>query len=159
MTIKKFLRSGLTAAVMFFGCTGAAFAYTPPTLGSPQQNFGIQAVGPGLTDSHLTSAVSTNSTLVSTAQHTLFGFVVNNTTSTAYYLHFYNAAVAPTCSATTGIQFTYKIPVSTTTVVAVNQGMFGESFPLGLGFCLTGAGADGDTTNAATGVILDVLYK
>jgi len=157
--MKNFLKTTVAGAILALAMGCAAFAYNPPALGSPQQNFGIQAVGPGLTDNHLTSAASTNSTLVAAGQHTMFGFVVNNTTATAYYLHFYNSATAPTCTATTNIQFTYKIPVSTTTVVAVNQGMFGESFPAGLSYCLTGAAADGDNSNAATGVILDVLYK
>lgn len=156
--MKNFLKTSIVGAFMALAMGCAAFA-APPALGSPQQNFGILPTGPGLTDSHLTSAASNNSTLVAAGQHTLFGFSVNNTTSTAYYLHFYNSATAPTCTATTNIQYTYKIPVSTTTVVAVNTGAYGESFAAGLSFCLTGAAADGDNTNAATGVILDVLYK
>ncbi len=102
------------------------------------------------------SAASTNSTLVKTGKTMIRSLLVLNTTSVTYYLKFYNKATAPTCGTDTPV---LTIPVPN---AAGAGGGFALSVPdgfmfnLGLGFCLTGAIADNDTTVAATGVAINI---
>lgn len=107
------------------------------------------------------SAASNNSTLVATGARTLFAIpTALNTTATIYYVRFYNGAAAPTCSSGTGEVFSLPIPASTSGAgVVAELGPLGVSFPLGLGFCITGGGASNDNTNAVAGVTLNVVYK
>ena len=102
------------------------------------------------------SAANTNSTLMHSGWTTVIGITVINTTATVYYLKLYNKATAPTCGTDTPVQV-YAVPASTsgngfTTSVPIG-------FPLGAGFCLTGGIADNDTSNAATGITLNFVYK
>jgi len=157
--MKKILKFGVAATALAVTCAGSAMA-APPVLGSPQQNFGIVPAGQGMLDDHYASTTTTNSHLVGAAgQRTLFGVQVNNTVATLEYLHFYNGTAAPTCSATTNLELSITIPTSTITYFPINNGDFGEKFPLGMGYCLTHGGADGDTSTAVAGVYVDVFYK
>lgn len=114
----------------------------------------------GCTPYGFTSAATTNSTLISTGQHTLCALTAINTTATLYYLRVYDAAAAPTCSSATGFKFSLPIPASATGAgAAVPLGPFGLDFASGLGFCLTGGGSSTDNTSAATGVYLVGGYK
>lgn len=102
------------------------------------------------------STASTNSTLVRAGRTNLLVLLPINTTTTLYYLKLYNKATAPTCGTDTPL-WTVPVPFG-----ASNSGggvalpMGGLLFPLGLGFCLTGAIGDADTTNAATGVAINL---
>lgn len=114
----------------------------------------------GSTQYHYLSAASTNSTNVKAAPGQVFQVVAINTTSTLYYLKFYDKATAPTCGTDTVTQ-TYPVPGSS---AATGGGFvipipFGMNFANGIGFCLTGAVADNDTTSAATGVVINLLYR
>lgn len=104
---------------------------------------------------HYMSAASTNSTLVQGKATLVTSVVLANGTATAYYLKLYNKATAPTCGT--------DLPVTTITLPAngsVNVPFApGAYFSLGLGFCLTGAIADADATNAATGVSINLVYN
>lgn len=102
------------------------------------------------------SAASTNSTLVLGKSALLNSLVVVNTTTTLYYLKLYNKATAPTCGTDTPA-WTIPVPFGASSsgggvTVPMGQGLI---FSSGLGFCLTGAIADSDTTVAATGVAIN----
>jgi hypothetical protein len=102
------------------------------------------------------SAATTNSTLVKSGNTVLNALVPINTTVALYYLKLYNKATAPTCGTDTPL-WTVPIPFGASNSgsgVALPTG--GLQFPLGLGFCLTGGIADNDTTNAATGVAINM---
>lgn len=103
------------------------------------------------------SAASTNSTLVWPGRAILHVLAPVNTTTTLYYLKFYNKATAPTCG--TDIP-SLVIPVPFGATNAGGGAAFtstdGLIFPLGLGFCLTGGIADNDTTVAAAGVAINI---
>lgn len=108
------------------------------------------------------SAAGTNSTLVMAASPAigtgvnagvlLKTLVGSNSTATAYFLKLYNKASAPTCGTDTPVQ-TIELPAGQT--VPIDYGL-GSIYPLGLGFCLTGAIADNDTTAAAAGVAINL---
>jgi hypothetical protein len=104
-----------------------------------------------VTPYYLTSAASTNSSLVKNAPGSLYYIHVTNTTSTTYYLRLYNLASAPTCSSATG--FIESIPVFGTSVNGRTLKL-GVTFGTGIGFCLTGGGSSTDNTNAAVGVYI-----
>lgn len=104
---------------------------------------------------HYVSAASTNSTLVQGKATLLTGIVTGNSNGAAYYLKLYDKATAPTCGTDAPVM-TIVIPANGTTTTPLAPGAL---FSLGLGFCLTGAFADSDTTNAATGVSINFVYN
>lgn len=95
------------------------------------------------------SAATTNSTLIYGNGATLSWIVVGNTTATTYYLKLYNESTAPACGTDTPFM-RIPIPAGLDSIP-----IDGAQFPIGIGFCLTGALADADTTPAATGVALN----
>jgi hypothetical protein len=118
-------------------------------------SFSTHAQSMRVTPSHYLSAVSNNSTLVFPGPLLLQWIVAANTNaSTIYYLKLYNKATAPTCG-TDIPTLNIPIPPNNTGGGTVPIGVEGAQFPLGLGFCLTGALADNDNSNAATGVALN----
>lgn len=103
------------------------------------------------------SANTTNSTLVYASKGLLKTGVVINTTSTIYYLKLYDKATAPTCGTDTPV-WTLPVPFGNSGagggfVLPLADGL---QFANGIGFCLTGALADNDTTVAATGIVIDL---
>lgn len=116
------------------------------------------ALTTGSTPYHLLSTASTNSTNVKASAGTLFNIAVVNTTGVIYYLKFYDKASAPTCNSDTPV-LNIPIPANTFGAGIVVPGFIGFNFTLGIGFCLTGALADNDNTNAATGVAINLGYK
>lgn len=119
----------------------------------------LAAATGGCTPAHLLSTASTNATVVKGSAGTLCKLSAINTTASLYYLKFYNVASGPTCASDTVVA-TYPVPASTTGAgVEVNLGPFGEAYTVGIGFCLTGALADNDNTNAATGVVISYSSK
>lgn len=106
------------------------------------------------------SAANTNSTLVYPGRGLLENVTTINTTTTMYYLKFYDKVSAPTCNTDTVV---FKIPVP---FGAANSGggvvttfPSGLQFFKGIGFCLTAAAADSDNTGAATGVSISLAVK
>lgn len=95
------------------------------------------------------SAASLNPTLVFAAKGEVTDGVAVNSTSTIYYLKLYDKATAPTCGTDVPVA---TIPVLGTQSVRVPASLFVN----GIGFCLTGAIANNDTTNAATGVAVNL---
>jgi hypothetical protein len=109
---------------------------------------------------HLLSAASTNSTNIKPASGQLVTAVCINTTTTLYYLKFYDLAAAPTCNTST-VVLTIPCPFGASSsgggfVMTPGQA---AQFLNGIGMCLTGGIADNDNTNAATGVAVDVFFK
>jgi hypothetical protein len=109
------------------------------------------------------SAASTNSTLVMAgvgASGSIGGpagvllktAVLGNTTATGYFLKLYNKATAPACGTDLPVQ-TFPVPPNQTVPIDFGNGAI---FPLGLGFCLTGAIGDTDNTAAAAGVAINL---
>jgi hypothetical protein len=115
----------------------------------------------GATPYHYLSAASTNATNVKATAGTLYSLSLINTTATLYYLRLYDIATsAPTCSSATGVVHNIPIPANTAGAgVVLNMDGVGMLFANGIGFCLTGAFSDTDTTNAATGVAVNLTYK
>lgn len=107
----------------------------------------------------LTSAGSTNSTLVK-AGSTKLGFIhVINTVSAILYLKLYDKLTAPTIGTDVPVQ-TYAIP-HTSTAGAGFVLRFGDGlrFQLGLGFGMTTAAADASTAAVSAGdLILNMGY-
>lgn len=130
------------------------------TTHQPVDAFLAAATTGGCTPYGLASAASTNSSNIKASAGTLCSVSLINTTATLYYLRFYNAASAPTCSSATNFVLTVPVPASATGAgVVVNTGSFGWAFTTGISFCLTGGGSSTDNTNAATGVYLAASYK
>jgi hypothetical protein len=109
---------------------------------------------------HLLSAASTNSTNIKPAAGQVVGLVCINTTAALYYLKFYDLAAAPTCNSTPVVlSFPCPFGASSSGATVIVTPQQAVQFLNGIGICLTGAIADTDNTNAATGVVIDVLYK
>ena len=144
------LTNGLTYPLYSFaGTSGLVVTPTP----SP---------GQGCTPYHLAggSAASTNSTNVKASAGTVCDIHVINTTSTTYFLRLYNLASAPTCSSATGAVDTIPVPNNAGAGGGASLTFpMGVAYGTGIGFCLTGGGADTDNTNAATGVYISINYK
>jgi len=100
------------------------------------------------------SAASNNSTLILGGPALLQNIMIVNTTATQYFLKLYNKATPPTCGTDTPA-LRLPIPPNSVGGGVVALGTGDMKFPLGIGFCLTGAFADNDNTNAATGVALN----
>lgn len=114
----------------------------------------------GCLPGRLLSAASNNSTNIKASAGTLCELTVINTTATLVDLRLYDTSSAPTCSSATGVIANYPVQANTTSPgFSINLGMYGKAFATGIGFCLTGANADNDNTNAVTGVNLNWSYK
>ena len=106
------------------------------------------------------SAATTNATLVRPGNALINLLVVTNSTAALYYLKLYDVAAAPTCNTST-VVFKVAVPFGASSsggdlVIPLADGM---QFFNGIGFCLTGAIGDTDTTNAATGVTINFAIK
>lgn len=116
-------------------------------------------IGPA-TPFHAISTSSTNSTLVKSGAGLVGSIVALNPTVTLYYIKFSDTATAPVCGTTPVVQ-TYMIPFGSSNsgggiVLPIPTGI---QFNQGIGYCITGAVADNDTSNAASGLVIDVLFK
>jgi len=117
-----------------------------PVLGAPN---GTQWAKPY----HFFTAGTTNSTLIGAGTPTLL-WVTSNNPNGAIYLKIYDKATAPVCGTDT--------PVATIEIGAAAVGFkrfVGLSTTKGLGFCVTGALADSDTTTVTANSQLDFFWK
>lgn len=96
----------------------------------------------------LSAAGSTNATLVKGGNGTLGHIVGHNAKAAVVYLKLYDKATAPTVGTDTP-RMTIHLPAS-----ASFQFDFDMYFSAGIGFALTGAAADADTTALVAGDIL-----
>lgn len=103
----------------------------------------------------LSSVATTNATSVKGSAGSLFKIIGNNTVASKRYLKLYNKATAPTVGTDT--------PVLTIVLLASAAFDFdlpAAYFSTGIGYAITGAAADADTTAIGVGDIecLDLVY-
>ena len=100
------------------------------------------------------AAASTNSSLVKgAAAGTLEELALFNTTAAAIYVKFYDKATAPTVG-TDAPAFTLQIPANGSVIIGSS---LGKPFANGIGYGITGAAADSDTTAVTAGSITGYL--
>lgn len=98
---------------------------------------------------------TTNSTLVKAGEGSVFGGFVSNLTASAKFLKFYDKVSAPTVG-TDAILMTISIPANSTVPLNTYGGI---RFSVGVGYGITGAIGDSDTTAlAANDVVINLLY-
>lgn len=126
------------------------------TLASPLYVAQSPVATGGLSLHRKLAAASTNSTSVKGSAGQIYNIVVSNMTAAAKFLKLYDKATAPTVGTDTPV---VTIPLqanSTSSIEWVN----GMPFSVGIGYGLTGALADADTTAlAANDVVLNLGYK
>lgn len=112
---------------------------------------------PASTSRLLSAGASTNSTLVKNGAGQLFRISGYNAKAGAVYLKIYNKATAPTCGTDTPVQ-TYYLAQSANFNIDFSRPYY---FATGIGYCLTGAEADADTTalTAADILAMNVIYQ
>lgn len=99
------------------------------------------------------SAASNNSTLVKATPGTLLSLTWMNTAATLMDLRFYDQATAPACSSATNMVANFVVQANTVSPGATpNLGPTGLRFVNGIALCITGANANNDNSNAATGL-------
>jgi len=126
-------------------------AYGGAGAGAPAP--GLQAIP--LSTNHWVSAASTNPTLVKASAGTVYTYMVFNNGTSWCYLKLYNKATAPV-PGTDVPQLTVGVPPGGGANLTVDQG---ASFSTGIGFALTGAPADADTTAvAANQAVVNLLW-
>ena len=106
------------------------------------------------------SANTTNSTLIKGTLGNIYFISAINTTTTVYWLKFYDKATAPSCN-TDPVVLSFPIPFGASNAgggLVVPIGV-GAQFLKGIGFCITANAADSDNTAAATGITLSVVYQ
>ena len=114
--------------------------------------------GPTILPHKAIAAATTNSTLVLTGARRLVGGAVHNVSAAVKYFKLYNKATAPTVGTDTPI-LTIAIPAGQTIYIGDCIGIYALPFSLGLGYGITGAAADADTTALTAGdVIVNLTY-
>ena len=96
------------------------------------------------------SAAGTNATLAKASAGRVYRLTALNTTASAKFIKFYNKATAPVPGTDTPV-WTEALPVGRTDL---SFDGVGYSFATGIGFALTGAVPDADTTALAAGDIV-----
>lgn len=109
---------------------------------------------------HYLTLASANPVLVKGSIGNVYGVTAINTTTTVVFLKFYDKATAPTCGTDTPVQ-TLPVPFGSSS----SGGGFTLTFPFGMqfysgiGFCVTGAIADNDSSAAVTGIAINLNYR
>lgn len=152
----------LIAAVLAFAFLAVPAAAQPAMPGCPAAGAIPCTATKGGTPFLIHSAVGNNAALIGAAgPHTLVELTIQQTTTTLMDVRLYDSATAPTCSSATGVVANY-VAQSTAVVGSAIQTIHlgtGKSFLLGIGICITGANADNDNTNAATGLNVNGSYN
>lgn len=112
--------------------------------GTPTVNANTTPVAP--TTDKYNSAASTNARVLKAAAGNLFAIAISNVNAAARFLKFYDKATAPVPGT--------DVPILTITIPAGNEkiyelGALGQRFTAGIGYAITGAAADADTTAIA----------
>jgi len=134
------------------------FPATQPVSGTVSANASL----PSTTPYHLISLASTNANLVAAGARLLAGIIVINQNAALRFLKIFNKATAPVPGTDTPVM---NIPIPANGAGANFGGglvfvpTYPISFPLGLGFALTGGQADNDATAIGAGdVVVDFVY-
>lgn len=112
-------------------------------------------VMPSTTARLVSSAATTNSTLIKASACTIFTIDAINTTASVKFLKIYNKATAPTIGTDTPV-LTIAIPANSVNFVRSFPG--GIRLATGCGYGETGAVADNDTTAVAAGDIVALNF-
>jgi len=100
--------------------------------------------------------------LIASGYHLLIGVQIGSITTTADYLKFYDTAVAPTCGSGTPSK-RIMIPVAASAANGNFENIdftFGTKFFQGIGYCVTGALPDADTTAiTANSVLINIDWN
>lgn len=168
MKISTWIKS-ISGLLLTAGLLGSAYGQNLGSAGpanincancSSVVNLGAAPTG-GASVTTILSAASNNSTSIKASAGTVYSLTFIQTTSTAIQdIRFYDTATAPTCSSATGMKV--NIPVQANTVTpggTFTFGTMGIAFASGIGICITGANANNDNTNAATGLNVVVSYQ
>ena len=91
----------------------------------------------------LSSAATTNATVVKGAAGSVFSVIASNVGAGAAFLKLYNLAVAPTVGTSVPV---LTIPIAPSGVVALDFGTLGVRFATGIAFAITNLVADSDAT-------------
>lgn len=101
------------------------------------------------------AAATTNSTNVKASQGCVYSLIVSNMTASAKFLKLYDKATAPTVGTDT-IKATIPVQANNTLVVDFDTGI---AFTAGIGYGMTGAIGDSDTTAlVANDMVLTLNY-
>jgi len=123
---------------------------TPTVSGSISLVSATAAGGIATVSRLLTSAATVNSTLVKGSVGRIYSIGLYNSSATVKFLKLYNKATAPTVGTDTPL-VTIALPPTSAYIHDFDVGI---SFSLGIGYGITGAVADADTTAIAAGDIL-----
>lgn len=136
-------------------------SFSQPVTGTVTANIGnivANTTANGITITKLISAATTNATLVKASAGKIIGGVISNLTASWKYVKFFNKATAPVPGTDTPV-FTLAVPPNQSQGIATIFDQFGMSFSTGIGYAITGAVADLDTTAVAAGdVLLNLAY-
>jgi hypothetical protein len=114
------------------------------------------ATSGGLTSTHLVSAGSTNATNVKASAGQLYGWSIQNTSSSARYVKIFNKASSPTVGTDTPVLNLYIPPTSGNNFSSDT----GIAFATGIGFAITSGPTDTDSgAVSASDVLLNLFYK
>jgi len=105
---------------------------------------------------HFLSAATTNPTVIKASPGVITSITALNTTAVLYWLKLHDTLTTPIAGTTAVVQ-SYPIPAS----VAGNGFTINVpiKFAYGIAFTLVGAIADTDSSNAATGINLNFVYR
>lgn len=106
----------------------------------------------------LTTA-SNNATLARAGAAQLRLVITINTTTTLYYLKFYDTAGTPVCTNPAVLTLPVPFGAGSSGGGFVFTPLDGLQFFNGVGFCVVGALADGDNSNAAAGIAVNLGIK
>lgn len=110
---------------------------------------------------HVLSTSSDNAQMLVVGSRQLNVIIAINTTTTLYYLKFYDTATTPLCGSTP-VKWSTPVPFGASNAgggLAPPLPPEGVRFQNGIGICLTGGIADTDDSSAAVGVALNFGIK
>lgn len=148
----RYLQIALLAGVLAPGLLLAQQAVTNTPTSFPGQRAKTK---------YITTAATTNATLVSATPAVPYHFSLSNCSATVMYLRMYNLNVAPTCSSATGFVESIPIPTSSTSCGGRErpQELGQNDYTQGIAFCVTGGGGSTDNTAAVTLGYVTILYQ
>lgn len=104
----------------------------------------------------LLTAATVNNTLVKSGPTQLFAVDFTNTAGTPVYLKFFNKATAPAAGVDTPVLI---LTVAANATLVQSFGGTGKQFPLGLGYCTTGAMSGADATAILANALVGITYR
>jgi hypothetical protein len=159
--VRKFALRGLAALLLLAVPALAADDVPPDTyahitnqMGGSGNPTSVTIVAGTCTPVTVTAAASNNSTSVSAVASHLCGSIsiFNYGGATGQDVRFYDTASAPTCSSATGLKIQIPVPANATAAnvagAVIPTAPSQVSFTTGIGYCITGAVAGNDNTNA-----------